>query len=239
MRGAICETATRRSSPKSSDRRAFSLVELITVIGIIAILVALILPAIRMVREQALVTQCASNLHQLSITFNSYLIESHNIIFWRGEDIGIEGMDWCCWGGRETGNANLNQEGLFNRITRPLNRYASNKIELFHCPADTFPYELSLGVSRFDEVGNSYNFNANGYIELEMASGEYPQPHHGLAGIKVTDIRDSSRTIVFYDAGMLYNYRWHPHYHGNIMLADGHVAFVKWPLITDGEFDWH
>jgi prepilin-type N-terminal cleavage/methylation domain-containing protein len=57
MRGAICETATRRSSPKSNDRRAFSLVELITVIGIIAILVALILPAIRMVREQALVTQ--------------------------------------------------------------------------------------------------------------------------------------------------------------------------------------
>ncbi len=214
----------------------FSLVELLTVIGIIGILLALLLPTVVRVREQARLTQCASNLHQISIAFNAYLNESHNYIFWRGEEIGIDGMDWCTWGGRQTGNVSQEQRGLFNRIVRPLNRYVSNQIELFHCPSDTEPYAVALNVSRFEEVGNSYNFNANGYRELDTP----PEPGHGLAGLKITEVGDSARTILFYDAAMLYRYRWHPHYSGNILLTDGHVAFTRWPApATDQEYDWH
>jgi prepilin-type N-terminal cleavage/methylation domain-containing protein/prepilin-type processing-associated H-X9-DG protein len=218
-------------------RRGFSLVELIAVIGLIAILIAFLLPTIKRVREQAMVTQCAANLHLIAIAFHAYLIESHDIIFWRGENIGIDGMDWCCWGGRETGNRNPWQEGLFNRIIpRPLNRYMSGRIEAFHCPGDTDPYDVSLDVSRFDEVGNSYHFNANGWPFYE----EYPPPGHGLAGVKVTEIRDASHTILFYDASLRLNFRWHPHYHGNICLADGHVAFARCPKNEAGEeFSWH
>jgi type II secretory pathway pseudopilin PulG len=52
------------SSP-SSHYRAFSIVELLVVIGIIAILVSLLMPALTKVRQQAQTTQCAAQLRQL------------------------------------------------------------------------------------------------------------------------------------------------------------------------------
>ncbi len=52
--------------------RAFTLIELLVVIAIIAVLMAILMPSLRLAREQARSIQCASNLKTLALAWNMY-----------------------------------------------------------------------------------------------------------------------------------------------------------------------
>jgi prepilin-type N-terminal cleavage/methylation domain-containing protein len=71
----------QRSSFKSGPIAGFTLIELLVVISVIALLMAILIPALSRARELARSVVCQSNLRSWNIIFNAYLTENDGVFF--------------------------------------------------------------------------------------------------------------------------------------------------------------
>ena len=130
-----------------TKRRAFTLIELLVVISIIAVLIALLLPAVQAARESARRAQCVNNLKQLGLALHNY--EGTHLTFPPGyvSNFNATGDDTGPgWGWAAMLLPQFEQSPIFNSINFNLAiEQPSNltgrlpSVGVFACPSDPHP----------------------------------------------------------------------------------------------------
>jgi len=75
-------------------RRGFTLIELLVVIAIIAILAALLLPALSRAKSQAWTIACLNNMKQLEICWHTYALDNNDLLVPNNSVNGYPEYDW-------------------------------------------------------------------------------------------------------------------------------------------------
>ena len=176
----------RRCGFAKLHRKAFSLIELLAVIGIVSLLLGLVLASVQSVRASAARVRCQNNLRQLALALQSYHAAQHRL------PIGVTGpattsspypyMNWhtrllphleqsALW---EQAVQAYQQDHRFTESPPHIAREAA--ITLFLCPADGRMGGVAVfgsdrfGMTSYLGVAGTNNARANGTLYLDSAT---------------------------------------------------------------------
>jgi prepilin-type N-terminal cleavage/methylation domain-containing protein/prepilin-type processing-associated H-X9-DG protein len=151
---------TTSQSPESRRKSGFTLIELLVVIAIIAILAAMLLPALGQAKIKAQAISCMSNTKQLMLAWQLYLVDNNDRIVMSYHGGAAQGgsiasdpkaapwvVGWLDW---SLSADNTNILFLTDEKYAKLGQYVAKNKNIFKCPADNYasPPQANRGWSR-------------------------------------------------------------------------------------------
>jgi prepilin-type N-terminal cleavage/methylation domain-containing protein/prepilin-type processing-associated H-X9-DG protein len=217
------------------QRKGFTLIELLVVIAIIALLMSILMPALRKIRGLAKGIQCTSNVRNLVMAWYMYK-DDHDGYLVRGLP-GWEEEERDAWVMVATG---LSDEEKKEAIRKgALFRYVSKSVGIYRCPADyrigqemfsLRSYSIPGGANGEDSPGVPEDGVATRYPELKRPASKYifvedfdPELADQARGYGIGSwILDLESPMWIDPVAMWHNAK------STLGFADGHVEMHKW-----------
>ena len=213
---------------------AFTIIEVLSVISIIALLVAMLLPGLAKARAQAGATVCRSNIRQIALANGLYAQESGGVY--------VAGAPWFRRNLHRWHGVRDNVSEVFDGSRGPLVPYLGLDAQIRRCP--TFHPEKP----GFETGNGGYGYN-NAYVGVQTAllPGGAARVTSDLAGVYGDQVRRPGEAVMFTDAAFAaealieYSFaepRFHPEFASradpsvhfrhegtaNVAWCDGHVS---------------
>lgn len=239
-------------------RSGFTLIELLVVIAIIAILAAMLLPALRRARESARQAVCLNNMKQISLAFMTYM--NSNDDWWPTLGTGISAggilyssVTWSRLAAKELRLRFVHEQAGypdFDPNRQSQSYYAKSRPNtIFHCPSEDFKNAWAGQNSTSYTFNGGYFYkyclglfdtrNISPFLDVEYGRVRDPKIVHHANTFVIGEAYNEDGHWDYHHEGFGHDYEL-SRYHGgggNILWCDGHATHEKPGELTQQHFD--